>query len=243
MHMKTHLPGGVPKKHKCDQCDFSSAFVRDLERHKTAKHGTRELKFSCDKCHFKTTTVFYLKSHKERGCRETMKKFKCDLCDYTARSNTILKCHLRSHNHSNGPFIKVQCPECSEMFRPNSLEGHRARAHGKIPESKKEYYKPSCCTVCGKKYRNHYDMAKHRSQYHNRSILYECTICEMSFKEKGNLIKHEKAGYHLQRLYDQLECLNCIEVTQNFIVDTVTAIHHELEAIEILKTRLQTFNK
>lgn len=155
------------------------------------------------------------------------------------------KRHIEN-NHKVGPLEKIECPECGEMFRPTSLPSHRARVHGKIPKSRVEIYKPTSCTVCAKQFKNYYDMSKHRSKIHNSSIriaiLYECSNCKRTFKQKHSLTNHQKK-INCEPVHEPLECSNCIESEQNFIVEIVTDIHQELDAIESLKTRLKHFNK
>lgn len=82
-HIKTHF-GGVPKKYKCDQCEHSTAFARDLRKHKECMHGTRERKFACQHCDFKTTLESYLQKHIERSHQD--KQLKCELCDYISNN-------------------------------------------------------------------------------------------------------------------------------------------------------------
>lgn len=142
------------------------------------------------------------------------KMWKCELCDYKTYYQHVLSSHM-DNNHKTGPVEKVQCPDCEKMFVPVCLEAHRARVHGKIPESKLEYYKPTCCTVCGKQFQNHYDMAKHRSKYHDNPKFYECKICEITFKEKSNFIKHENSPPHKEKCKPTL-CMFCGEQFENY---------------------------
>ena len=55
-------PPSKKTKFQCDSCDYTTAWVNDLRRHKEFKH--EGIRYPCDQCDYAATTADNLKWHK-----------------------------------------------------------------------------------------------------------------------------------------------------------------------------------
>ena len=89
---------------KCSNCDYSSRYKRNLERHRSTQHdrvkipeNNESAEYTCSKCKYKTYTEFGLKVHiasaHPKDCQ-----FKCDKCEYSTDLESSLKLH-RQQKH------------------------------------------------------------------------------------------------------------------------------------------------
>ena len=91
----------------CDQCNFTTSSLEDLDIHKQVKHKSTKVNIDiqdqivikCDKCDYKCRLNIQLRKHMEKHHKEEELKYKCDLCNFA--SNYLL--HAWEHRQSNHP--------------------------------------------------------------------------------------------------------------------------------------------
>ena len=80
-------------EYNCDQCDFKTAYKKNLNPHKRAKH--EGIRFSCDQCEFTATKLTDLKRHK--GAKHEGIRYPCDQCEFTSAYTFELRKHKAKH--------------------------------------------------------------------------------------------------------------------------------------------------
>ena len=85
---------GLKKKHNCDQCNYSTAVLSNLKRHKLVHSG--EKPFACSQCKYSCTQACDLKSHLLIHSGEN--PFKCRQCNYSCKQASDLKKHMLTHS-------------------------------------------------------------------------------------------------------------------------------------------------
>ena len=129
---KTQKPAGE-KRFNCDDCDYSTEFRKDMERHK--RTHSREKPFSCEFCDYLTSRSDHLLSH-TRKHTEGVKLFYCEYCDYSITSNSRLAIHVRKHTEKK-PY---QCGDCDY----SAASKHIIVLHRRMHTGEKPYKCDNC---------------------------------------------------------------------------------------------------
>ena len=128
-HSSSHSDG---KKYLCDECEYSTPWVRSFQDHKRKHSGDL---LCCEQCEFTTTSTRSIEKHKESVHGEA--KYLCEMCDYKSSSKRTLKRHIEIVHEE----IRFVCESCSHQATSTfNLKSHMRRVH------EKSSFK---CSVCG----------------------------------------------------------------------------------------------
>ena len=128
-HSSSHSDG---KKYLCDECEYSTPWVRSFQDHKRKHSGDL---LCCEQCKFTTTSTRSIEKHKESMHGES--KYLCEICDYKSSSKRTLKRHIERVHEG----IRFVCEWCSHQATSTfNLKSHMRRVH------EKSSFK---CSVCG----------------------------------------------------------------------------------------------
>lgn len=138
-HIKLQHDLNAPKFY-CDECEYTTIYKHNIDRHKIAAHQTHR----CDICKHKTPTLEELLKHKtethgEMGYhRITDNIYKCKKCSQVCSSNTSINRHI-ARAHPIGATHK--CTECNiDCVGEESLKRHAEKYHQN---------KTTTCVYCG----------------------------------------------------------------------------------------------
>ncbi|CAH1779865.1 unnamed protein product, partial [Owenia fusiformis] len=203
----------VHRRFKCDyeNCPFTSAYQKDLERHIRIHTGekpfvcpecskafnradklkihtrghTGDKPFKCDECSYAASDSSSLKKHKRTHTNE--RPFKCQICPYASRNSSQLIVHLRCHT-GDSPF---QCQQCDAKFKINSDLKRHMRTH----TGEKPYHCPMCdyrCAIKG-------NLKSHMKINHSEENLIQCPQCDFHTSSRRMIKDHKKSHYEVTR--------------------------------------------
>ena len=197
--LKAHKRRRHSKKFKCDQCDKSFGYNKDLNRHKHTVHAAGKIRktrgrkkkpvpiqnttetFACDQddCTYIGKTISLLKEHKKRQHRP---RFKCEDCGRTFGFNKDLNRHKR-RVHSAPEYF---CEECNRFYKSKRSYDDHIKCH------EADYVKPLFeCDVCRKKFSTKYVLASHvKAEHLGLKKSYVCPLCGQNFTQKNSLRQH-----------------------------------------------------
>lgn len=119
------MPGFNDKKHKCDECDYTTDKASVLSYHVNAVHNKMKT-YQCTECDFKSADLANLKSHGNSVHRK-LKRHQCPECEYGAFNATILRRHMNSVHKKLKPH---NCPGCNYCATSAShIKRHIQRNH------------------------------------------------------------------------------------------------------------------
>ena len=142
----------VPQEYNCSQCEHTSKFKGNLDKHIRTKHKLE--KYPCSSCPYKATMRSLLCDHEmaiHKGilheCNECRQQFTfkvalrkhiklkhseeslgvdCETCFLRLSCKAALKVHMRKHTGER-PY---KCEKCEESFRqPVHLKNHLHNVH------------------------------------------------------------------------------------------------------------------
>ncbi|OWF53690.1 uncharacterized protein LOC110446064 isoform X2 [Mizuhopecten yessoensis] len=180
------------KKFKChydDKCTFSSAYLKDLERH--FRTHTGEKPFSCKYCDRSFSRVDKLHLHMRAHTGD--KPYKCKFCSYSAVDNSSLRKHAIVHTDER----PHKCQVCPYACRTASQLTVHLRTH--TGDS------PFPCPFCPAKFKIKSDLRRHL-RVHTGEKPYQCEKCDAKCATKGNLASHDRVHHSLE---NQLKCTVC----------------------------------
>ena len=165
---------------KCNLCDKTFVFGKDLNRHKKIVHHSN--RFYCDKCNkmYKSKYVFdrHMATHVD-GYKQPM--FKCQVCSREFTTKFSLGCHIKSeHLGIKKTYI---CPTCGKSFSQIRSYRQHANVHAGI--------RPYVCEVCGKSFTYDKSLKEHRFM-HDDVRRFPCTVCNKAFRQRTCLLIHMK---------------------------------------------------
>ena len=124
-HAPTHTGGERP--HKCNQCEWSFNYIRDMKVHKIRKHSGDERPHKCDQCEKSFVYVGDLRRHKLRmHTDERPHKCEREHCGKQYMTRYDLKEHVRVHTGER----PHKCDQCEKYFTyVGDLKTHKLRMH------------------------------------------------------------------------------------------------------------------
>ncbi|CRL04067.1 CLUMA_CG017181, isoform A [Clunio marinus] len=182
--MRQHmLSQHLPKKLKCNECEYVTAKKKLLKLHYEARHNRKKSTVNCLLCgkFYKNEKV--LETHIQR-VHERVKNFSCDICDRKFFKNNELKAH-KLHNHSSrADFI---CDACGKAYFSEKL----LKVHVQIHEGKS-----FICDMCGKSFATKPRLQIHVKFTHLRIKNHVCDVCGKCFicPSKLHIHKLEHSG-------------------------------------------------
>jgi KRAB domain-containing zinc finger protein len=171
------------KEHKCDQCEYTSAYILAVRNHKKNVHVYNPKDKKCKLCDFTTCHVNSLRGHVlavHAGCRSHV----CDKCNFAA----VHAVALRVHNKAAHSGLKDhKCERCSYATTTNqALKVHVKAIHDKV--------KDKVCEECGY---TTFHMQSLLSHMRNNHAGHKTLLVEASKKPKKEQSRcpHENCRY------------------------------------------------
>ena len=216
----------VPKKYKCDQCDFGAATIMGVRKHIKATHIKMEKKkqvkvllpekkqsprirkakpkkYACDQCDFKTAHSFKLPNH-IKSVHDKIKEYACDQCDHRTAYRGNLEIHIRTVHKQIKRFF---CQKCDYKAAHNtSLKNHIKAKHDKT--------KDFTCDQCQFTAAMKPTLRKHIKEVHDKIKDYACDLCEYRGSRPNLLRQHVKA---IHTKIKDIKCDQCSYVTGNIL--------------------------
>lgn len=194
---KTHLREHIKRQHgirfKCDQCDRSFGYNKDLKRHQRTVHVAAE--YFCEECNrfYKSKRVF--DDHNKRHQTGYVKpSHDCKLCDKTFSTKYVLATHIKAeHLGMKRSFL---CPTCGRSFTQKNSYRQHANVHAGI--------RPYVCDICGKSFTYEKSLREHKF-LHDKIRRFQCEVCEKTFLQSTSLRIHMKVH---QEVRDYM-CTSC----------------------------------
>lgn len=179
LKLKKHYRNHYERAFKCDLCEKSFLYKKDLVVH--LRIHTGEKPFPCEICSAKFAQKSTLTNHMES--HEENKNNMCDVCGkkYALRRSLLLH---KKEKHSI-KLAKYQC-FCGKTYTNQGSYMHHTRS-----ECNGTSY---LCPECGKQYRREEPYKKHIESC-TGITQFICDVCSRSFKSKTNL-KHHIESFH-----------------------------------------------
>ena len=184
-HYNIHKFKQSGETYHCDQCNYSTAVLQSLNRHKINVHDPKD--FHCDICTYKCSTESALRIHNKSI---HTKDFLCDLCDFKCNSEYYLKVHQNNYHKETQTF---PCSYCDyESSDPADMKNHMTVQHGSelpLPKPAKKPTRNYDCDICDHKANGKNALRVHKEVNHY-GRTFECDRCDIKFKNKNTLTKH-----------------------------------------------------
>ena len=207
----------VPE-HKCDKCEKSYHFLRQLQQHVNIKHedtskvgvicqycgkqyksqnaynyhiNTHQVqKYKCDKCDKSYHLLSKLQEH-EKYIHEGIKAYQCEKCGNDFGTKHLLYLHQRRGKCST--IRRFKCEKCEKKFKAKEhLQRHIATFH----EGRKDYP----CSECGKFFTTPVVVKTHIDIVHKGIKKYKCDICKAAFGFSHDMKRHRASVHFGEKL-------------------------------------------
>ncbi|XP_075702991.1 zinc finger protein 335 isoform X2 [Rhinoderma darwinii] len=195
-HMFNHQGN---KPHKCDQCNYTSVYKKDVIRHSAVHQQerknnslmiTKTITYPCPVCNRVYTMQKRLTQHMKT--HSTEKPHMCDKCGKAFKKRYTFKNHLLTHLHCVEEN-RYKCEFCEYMCEDRKQLLNHQLTHMND--------KPFKCNQC--KYHTFRQdfLLTHQATKHSAGKPFACEYCHFTTKHKKNLRLHIKCR-HLQ-LYQE----------------------------------------
>ena len=86
------------------------------------------------------------------------------------------------------------------------------------------------CEICSVKYKNNYELTKHKNRVHGNIKNFECDVCNKKFAEKSKLMHHVKSVHYGLKDY---ECqIGAIRYFTSQLLKYVKIVHENLKLFD-----------
>ncbi|KAM4034003.1 zinc finger protein 335 isoform 2-T2 [Anomaloglossus baeobatrachus] len=189
-HMFNHLGN---KPHKCDQCNYTSVYKKDVLRHSAVHQQERKKKclmiaknisYPCPVCNRVYTMQKRLTQHLKT--HSTEKPHMCDKCGKAFKKRYTFKNHLLTHLHCVEEN-RYKCEFCEYMCEDRKQLLNHQLTHMND--------KPFNCNQC--KYHTFRQdfLLTHQATKHAAGKPFACEYCHFTTKHKKNLRLHVKCRH------------------------------------------------
>ena len=153
-----YVTSDVPKRHRCQYCDYSSDNVTHVTLHE--RRHTGEKPFVCEECGVAFTDNGNLTGHMRTHNKGADKPFKCDAdaCQFSAWSASSLKEHARKHTGEK-PY---PCPEPGCTYAC-SLKGNMLPHTASVHSDARNH----ACAFCPLAFKLKQSREYHHKKYHS----------------------------------------------------------------------------
>ncbi|XP_033943038.1 zinc finger protein 335 isoform X3 [Pseudochaenichthys georgianus] len=184
-HMFNHE--GI-KPFKCDECDYSSVYKKDVTRHSTVHNKDKKKKtelvpkvseFLCPVCHRVYPMQKRLTQHMKTHSSE--KPHMCDKCGKSFKKRYTFKMHLLTHIQSLGDS-KFKCEYCDYTCDNKKLLLNHQLSHTND--------RPFKCDYCKYSTSKEEFLVSHLAIKHTGEKPFSCHLCHFMTKHRKNLRLH-----------------------------------------------------
>ncbi|XP_075882540.1 zinc finger protein 335-like isoform X3 [Nelusetta ayraudi] len=186
--LKEHMFNHEGKKpFKCEQCDYSSVYKKDVLRH-SAVHKKDKCKktdlakvseFICPVCHKVYPMQKRLTQHMKTHSSE--KPHMCDKCGKSFKKRYTFKMHLLTHVQSLGDS-KFKCEFCDYTCENKKLLLNHQMSHTND--------RPFKCELCKYSTSKEEFLVSHMAIKHTGEKPFSCNMCHFMTKHRKNLRLH-----------------------------------------------------
>ena len=160
--------------HLCDQCDFSTLVLADLERHKKIHSGDRL--YWCQECDYRTNSFGDLENHASYHMKARV--YRCQKCDFQTKSLGELNKHVDHHYE-----VKKSMTDPRTKPHRNSIREKPVRWN-------------CYCPKCKIYFRDEYERRQHVDQYPVVDKREACEECHLNFNRDSDLRQHKAIRHH-----------------------------------------------
>ena len=173
----------------CGECEYSSKYPSNVNRHKKFIHGIGNIKlYPCLEkgCKYEAKSSTHLKRHKanKHGINTIWYHCGIDECKYKCKDKHSLKHHGANIHDIDVKIFKCDYPKCKfQCKQKGNLLNHQ-----KIHEQDTDMFS---CKHCDYQTRFKGNYIRHLSSIHDEvSKLFKCEICKEKFKTKDDINYH-----------------------------------------------------
>ena len=179
-HLREHRIRHHGIRFRCEKCDKSFGFQKDLNRHMKSVHT--DPSFFCEQCNkfYKSKKQFqeHVRSHQDGYVKPT---YPCQMCSKKFSTKYVLATHIKSaHLGMKKSFL---CPTCGRSFTQKNSYRQHANVHAGI--------RPYVCDICGKSFTYEKSLKEHKF-LHDGVRRFKCPVCEKCFRQSTSLRIHLK---------------------------------------------------
>ncbi|CAL8368404.1 unnamed protein product [Lota lota] len=182
--LKEHMFNHEGKKpFKCEECDYSSVYKKDVLRHSAVHNKEKQLpkisQFPCPICHriypMQKRLTQHMKTH------STEKPHMCDKCGKSFKKRYTFKMHLLTHIQSLGDS-QFKCEYCDYTCDNKKMLLNHQLSHTND--------KPFKCDYCQYSTSKEEFLVSHLAIKHTGEKPFSCGLCHFTTKHRKNLRLH-----------------------------------------------------
>lgn len=173
VHQRLHTN---EKPFKCETCNVSFHFKKELRRHKSSNH--KQIKsLTCGICNRTCPNRNAMWRHEKIHTND--RNALCYLCGKVLSNPQSMRSHMRTHS-SERP---CSCPTCGKSFKDNTSVNKHMLMHSTS--------KNFACDVCGRAFYSKALVKQHKLS-HSGVKPHKCETCGTAYNRLGNLNQHKK---------------------------------------------------